>query len=67
MDTPIKEQQIFQNVTSLIAASEDEVTEPNTLSLDFINYVCKFRSGPSEPGIFIIILYLICRYSHSHV
>ncbi|XP_034708567.1 65-kDa microtubule-associated protein 3-like isoform X1 [Vitis riparia] len=39
MDTPIKEQQMFQNVTSNIAASEHEITEPNTLSLNFINYV----------------------------
>ncbi|XP_022736876.1 65-kDa microtubule-associated protein 3-like [Durio zibethinus] len=39
MDTPIEEQQIFQSVTCNIAASEDEITEPNTLSVDFINYV----------------------------
>lgn len=39
MDTPIEEQQMFQNVTCNIAASEHEITEPNTLSLDFINYV----------------------------
>ncbi|XP_050264843.1 65-kDa microtubule-associated protein 3 isoform X2 [Quercus robur] len=39
MDTPIEEQQMFQNVTCNIAASEHEVTEPNTLSVDFINYV----------------------------
>lgn len=41
MDTPIKEQEVFQNVTSNIAASEHEITEPNTLSVDFINYVSK--------------------------
>ncbi|KAJ4851236.1 hypothetical protein Tsubulata_046661 [Turnera subulata] len=39
MDTPIEEQQEFQNVTCNIAASEHEITEPNTLSVDFINYV----------------------------
>lgn len=39
MDTPIEEQQVFQNVTCNIAASEHEVTEPNTLSEDFINHV----------------------------
>ncbi|KAF6137624.1 hypothetical protein GIB67_036207 [Kingdonia uniflora] len=39
MDTPIEEQQIFQNVTCNIAASEHEITEPNTLSVDFIDYV----------------------------
>ncbi|KAJ6794431.1 65-kDa microtubule-associated protein 3 [Iris pallida] len=39
MDTPLEEQQIFQSVTCNIAASEDEITEVNTLSLDFINYV----------------------------
>lgn len=39
MDTPIEEQQMFQDVTCNIAASEHEITEPNTLSVDFINYV----------------------------
>ncbi|WOL05921.1 65-kDa microtubule-associated protein 3-like [Canna indica] len=39
MDTPIEEQRLFQNVTSNIAASEEEITEPDTLSLDFLNYV----------------------------
>ncbi|XP_019453234.1 PREDICTED: 65-kDa microtubule-associated protein 3-like isoform X1 [Lupinus angustifolius] len=39
MDTPIEEQQMFQNVTCNIAASEHEVTEPNSLSMDFINCV----------------------------
>ncbi|KAE8729922.1 65-kDa microtubule-associated protein 3 [Hibiscus syriacus] len=39
MDTPIEEQQMFQNVTRNVAASEHEITEPNTLSVDFINYV----------------------------
>ncbi|GKV33710.1 hypothetical protein SLEP1_g42177 [Rubroshorea leprosula] len=39
MDTPIEEQQMFQNVTCNIAASEHEITEPNTLSEEFINYV----------------------------
>lgn len=39
MDTPIEEQQMFQKVTCNVAASEHEIIEPNTLSLDFINYV----------------------------
>ncbi|XP_004308160.1 PREDICTED: 65-kDa microtubule-associated protein 3 [Fragaria vesca subsp. vesca] len=39
MDTPIEEQQMFQNITCNIAASEHEITEPDTLSVDFINYV----------------------------
>ncbi|KAI3783897.1 hypothetical protein L1987_42986 [Smallanthus sonchifolius] len=39
MDTPIEEQQMFQSVTCKIAASEQEITEPNMLSVDFINYV----------------------------
>ncbi|XVF12377.1 hypothetical protein REPUB_Repub08aG0112200 [Reevesia pubescens] len=39
MDTPIEEQQMFRNVTCNIASSEHEITEPNTLSVDFINYV----------------------------
>ncbi|XP_073006701.1 65-kDa microtubule-associated protein 3-like [Typha latifolia] len=39
MDTPIEEQQLFQNVTCNIAASEHEITEANTLSLDYLNYV----------------------------
>ena len=39
MDTPIEEQQMFQNVTSNIVASESEITEPNMLSMDNIKYV----------------------------
>ncbi|KAJ6764486.1 65-KDA MICROTUBULE-ASSOCIATED PROTEIN 3 [Salix koriyanagi] len=39
MDTPVEEQQEFQNVTCNIAASEHEITEPNTLSVDFIKHV----------------------------
>ncbi|KAJ4749436.1 Microtubule-associated protein-like [Rhynchospora pubera] len=39
MDTPIEEQQLFQNVTCKLAASEHEITEPNTLSEDYISYV----------------------------
>ncbi|KAM3398651.1 65-kDa microtubule-associated protein 3 [Capsicum galapagoense] len=39
MDTPIEEQQIFQNVTCKIAAKEHEITEPNMLSMEFITYV----------------------------
>ncbi|XP_028756450.1 65-kDa microtubule-associated protein 3 isoform X2 [Neltuma alba] len=39
MDTPVEEQQKFQNVTCNIAASEHEMTEPNTLSMEFIHYV----------------------------
>ncbi|KAK1401046.1 hypothetical protein POM88_000651 [Heracleum sosnowskyi] len=39
MDTPVEEQQIFQNVTCNIAASEQELKEPNMLSEDFIDYV----------------------------
>lgn len=39
MDTPVEEQQMFQNITCNIAASENEITEPNTLSVDVINYV----------------------------
>ncbi|CAL9100732.1 unnamed protein product, partial [Musa acuminata var. zebrina] len=39
MDTPIEEQRLFQNVTSNIAASESEITEANTLSPDFLNFV----------------------------
>ncbi|KAJ0968252.1 hypothetical protein J5N97_025169 [Dioscorea zingiberensis] len=39
MDTPIEEQQSFQTVTCNVAASEHEITEPNTLSISFINHV----------------------------
>ncbi|KAJ9545763.1 hypothetical protein OSB04_025470 [Centaurea solstitialis] len=41
MDTPVEEQQMFQSVTCNIAASEQEITEPNLLSEDFINYVAE--------------------------
>ncbi|GAB2265344.1 hypothetical protein Dimus_000408 [Dionaea muscipula] len=39
MDTPVEEQQAFQNVTCKVAASEEELNEPNMLSLDFITCV----------------------------
>lgn len=39
MDTPVEEQQMFQNVTRTIAAAENEITEPNSLSLKIINDV----------------------------
>lgn len=39
MDTPAEEQQMFQNVTRTIAATENEITQPNSLSLEFINNV----------------------------
>ncbi|VAH22394.1 unnamed protein product [Triticum turgidum subsp. durum] len=39
MDTPIEEQQSFQNITCNIAASEPEITEANALSIDVINFV----------------------------
>ncbi|MFS7960801.1 putative microtubule-associated protein, MAP65/Ase1/PRC1 [Helianthus anomalus] len=39
MDTPVEEQQMFQSVTCNIAAMEQEITEPNLLSVEFINYV----------------------------
>lgn len=41
MDTPVEEQQAFQHVTCNIAASDDEMTDPNMLSDDFIEYVCR--------------------------
>lgn len=39
MDTPIEEQNIFQNVTRKIAAKEHEITEPDMLSVEFIAHV----------------------------
>ncbi|EEF50396.1 PLE, putative [Ricinus communis] len=39
MGTPVEEQLMFQKVTSSIAASECEITEPNMLSIDLINQV----------------------------
>lgn len=39
MDTPMEEQQMFQNVTCNIAASEHEICSPNALSMEFINHV----------------------------
>ncbi|XP_062221304.1 65-kDa microtubule-associated protein 3-like [Phragmites australis] len=39
MDTPSEEQRRFQSVACNIAASEDEITEPNALSMDFIRNV----------------------------
>ncbi|CAK7347925.1 unnamed protein product [Dovyalis caffra] len=39
MDTPMEEQRLFHHVTSKLAASEPEISEPNMLSMDFINHV----------------------------
>ncbi|CAM8997913.1 unnamed protein product [Rhodiola kirilowii] len=39
MDTPAEEQLVFHNATRNIAASEQEITDPNTLSLEFINCI----------------------------
>ncbi|OMP00602.1 Microtubule-associated protein, MAP65/Ase1/PRC1 [Corchorus olitorius] len=39
MDTPVDEQEMFQNVTSKLAASEHEITEPNVLSIESIQNV----------------------------
>ncbi|KAL0646369.1 hypothetical protein Bca4012_044660 [Brassica carinata] len=39
MDTPIEEQQEYQQITCNIAASEHEITQANSLSEDFIQYV----------------------------
>ncbi|CAM8944794.1 unnamed protein product [Rhodiola kirilowii] len=39
MDTPTEEQQAFQSVACNIAASEDEITKPNMLSMDSLNNV----------------------------
>ncbi|CAM6071287.1 unnamed protein product [Sphagnum tenellum] len=36
MDTPVEEQQLLQNITSHIAATQDEITIPGTLSSDTI-------------------------------
>ncbi|KAE8650436.1 65-kDa microtubule-associated protein 3 [Cucumis sativus] len=39
MDTPDEEQQMFQNITCNVAASEHEIIEPNALATDVIIYV----------------------------
>jgi Ase1/PRC1/MAP65 family protein len=39
MDTPSEEQGRFQSVACNIAASEDEITEPDTLSVDSMHHV----------------------------
>ncbi|TVU33555.1 hypothetical protein EJB05_25380 [Eragrostis curvula] len=41
MDTPSEEQRKFQSVACNIAASEDEITQPGTLSIDFIHHVTR--------------------------
>lgn len=52
MDTPIEEQQIFQKVTCKLAASEDEITEPDILSIDYINYVSQMSHCYSWLGLY---------------
>lgn len=43
MDTPAEDQQMFQNITCNVAASEDEIIEPNALSADVITHVSDFE------------------------
>lgn len=52
MDTPIEEQQRFQKVTCKLAASEDEITEPDMLSIDYINYVSQMPHCYSWLGLY---------------
>lgn len=40
METPVEERQIFQHVTCLISASEDEISGPSSLSVETIEEVC---------------------------
>jgi hypothetical protein len=39
MDTPVEEQQLLQHITRHIAATQDEITIPGTLSSDTIAQV----------------------------
>lgn len=55
MDTPLEEQQMFQNVTCNIAASEDEITEPNNLSVDFLSYVSPLSSKDCSHATIAIV------------
>ncbi|GER25314.1 65-kDa microtubule-associated protein 3, partial [Striga asiatica] len=48
MDTPAEEQQTFQKVTCKLVATEDEITEPDMLSVDVINHVKKEVSRLEE-------------------
>lgn len=43
MDTPTEEQQMFQNITCNIAASEHEIIEPNAVSADVMTFVSDFE------------------------
>ncbi|CAL5397983.1 unnamed protein product [Camellia sinensis] len=73
MDTPVEEQLMFQNVTKKIAVSENEITEPNSLSLDFISYaeaeVSKLKQMKSSKIKDVILkkrsdLEELCRKAH---
>lgn len=59
MDTPVEEQQVFQSVTCNIAASEHEITEPNTLSVDFISYVSHWHMKTGDPKLFSGLLFCV--------
>ncbi len=39
MDTPSEEQELFQHITCNIAATEEDVTAPGSLTLDIIDQV----------------------------
>ncbi|KAL6888576.1 hypothetical protein ACP4OV_009602 [Aristida adscensionis] len=50
MDTPPEEQRRFQRVACNIAASEDEITAPNALSIDFIRHVGERAAAHIRPS-----------------
>ncbi|KAK9672750.1 hypothetical protein RND81_12G121600 [Saponaria officinalis] len=73
MDTPVEEQQTFQNVTCNIAASEHEITGANMLSADFIKHVeaevCRLEELKSSKMKELVLrkraeLEEICRKTH---
>ena len=39
LETPLEEQEMFHKITRHIAAFEDEITDANILSMDFLKMV----------------------------
>lgn len=66
MDTPVDEQQMFQNVTRTIAAAENEIAEANSLSLEIINDVLISLSLPYCKVVLIRrYAWILSPFSHS--
>lgn len=58
MDTPVYEQQMFEHITSNIAAEEDEITTPGCLSLENLEQVSSSHTIQVVESLSILVGWL---------